>query len=304
VKDDLLDLSDFVWQRTSTRLIGLTDEEYFWEPVPGCWTIRDRGDGCHHPDGVRPAPEPAPFTTIAWRLAHLTGCYGADRNGTFLRVELEPPVLDRAGVRPATAEAALDLLGQAHSRWRRHLSGVQAEAVSERLGPIAGPYAEGTLASFVLHMLDEFIHHGAELALLRDLYRATAAGVAVSTGDALVDAAIRDPAVFAVLAADAPERDRAIRDHPDAVSSAASVGQWDLAVALVTMGFDLGGPGQRTALHLAAGAGALHAVRALVERGADTTILDPVFGQTPLGWAQYFGSREAADYLAPLTPGA
>lgn len=23
----------------------MTDEEYFWEPVPGCWSIRRRTDG-------------------------------------------------------------------------------------------------------------------------------------------------------------------------------------------------------------------------------------------------------------------
>ncbi|MFG1704239.1 hypothetical protein ACFLIM_13700 [Nonomuraea sp. M3C6] len=29
--DNLLDLSDFAWQRLRTRLEGLTDEEYLWE---------------------------------------------------------------------------------------------------------------------------------------------------------------------------------------------------------------------------------------------------------------------------------
>jgi hypothetical protein len=27
------------------RLAGLTDEEYYWEPVPGCWSIRPGGHG-------------------------------------------------------------------------------------------------------------------------------------------------------------------------------------------------------------------------------------------------------------------
>lgn len=35
----------------------------------------------------------------------------------------------------------------------------------------SGPYAEGTRVSWVLHVLDEVIHHGAEVGLLRDLYR-------------------------------------------------------------------------------------------------------------------------------------
>ena len=290
--DDLVALSDFVWQRTSNRLSGLGDDEYFWEPVPGCWTIRDLGDGRFHADGVQPAPQPPPFTTIAWRLAHLTACYGADRNGTFLHVELEPAVLATDGTRPATASAALDLLARAHARWRAHLTSVPAEAMAGRLGPVAGHFAEGTLAGFVLHMLDEFVHHGAELALLRDLYAATIAGTALTIGDDLVDRAIRDPAVLAELDAAAP------RAHPDAVTRAASAGRWDLVVALARLGFDLGRTGERTALHLAAGAGALHAVRVLVEHGADTTATDPVFGETPLGWAKYFRSADVTAYLA------
>jgi hypothetical protein len=38
------------------------------------------------------------------------------------------------------------------------------------MGPVAGPYAEADAASLVLHQLDEQIHHGAELGVLRDLY--------------------------------------------------------------------------------------------------------------------------------------
>lgn len=291
-KDAMVGLSDYVWQRTSNRLKGLGDDEYFWEPVPGCWTIRDAGDGRFHADGVQPAPQPPPFTTIAWRMAHLTACYGADRNGTFLHVPLEPAVLVSDGTRPGTASEALDLLDRAHARWRAHLTAVPADAMAERLGPVAGHFAEGTLAGFVLHMVDEFVHHGAELGVLRDLYRATTAGAAVVIGDDLVDRAIRDPAVLAELDAGAP------RAHPRAVLCAASAGRWDLVVALARLGFDLGRPGERTALHLAAGAGALHAVRVLVEHGADTTATDPVFGETPLGWARYFRSADVAAYLA------
>ena len=34
-------------KRTRSRLAGLTDDEYFWEPVPGCCTIRrtESGEG-------------------------------------------------------------------------------------------------------------------------------------------------------------------------------------------------------------------------------------------------------------------
>src|SRR4029077_11688032 len=58
------------------RLDGLTDEEYSWQPVPDCWTV--------HPDGsidfTYPEPQPAPFTTIAWRMAHVIVGVFATRN--------------------------------------------------------------------------------------------------------------------------------------------------------------------------------------------------------------------------------
>src|SRR4051812_35416020 len=66
VKRELVDLSDQVWQRIRTRLEGLSDAEYFWEPAPGCWTIRQRADGTWMADWPLLRPEPEPFTTIAW----------------------------------------------------------------------------------------------------------------------------------------------------------------------------------------------------------------------------------------------
>lgn len=44
--------------------------------------------------------------------------------------------------------------------------------VAEPIGEIGGPFADSTRRAFALHILDELIHHGAEVALLRDLYRA------------------------------------------------------------------------------------------------------------------------------------
>ncbi|HEX7993167.1 MAG TPA: hypothetical protein VF506_04545, partial [Streptosporangiaceae bacterium] len=38
-------------------------------------------------------------------------------------------------------------------------------------GPAEGPYADYPLADLVLHINREALHHGAEIALLRDLYR-------------------------------------------------------------------------------------------------------------------------------------
>ena len=51
----------------------LTDDEFFWEPVPHCWTVRRDGRGHWAPDYPEPPhPEPPPFTTIGWRLVHVS----------------------------------------------------------------------------------------------------------------------------------------------------------------------------------------------------------------------------------------
>jgi hypothetical protein len=41
---ELVDQLDSHWRhQLRPRLDGLTDEEYFWQPVPPCWTISRRG---------------------------------------------------------------------------------------------------------------------------------------------------------------------------------------------------------------------------------------------------------------------
>ncbi len=40
----LLEQFDKATDMARARLAGLGDEEYLWEPVPGCWSIRPRGE--------------------------------------------------------------------------------------------------------------------------------------------------------------------------------------------------------------------------------------------------------------------
>lgn len=51
----LLAEMDEVYQTLRLRLDGLTDEEFFWEPVPGCWTVHLGEDGRWWVDYVDPA---------------------------------------------------------------------------------------------------------------------------------------------------------------------------------------------------------------------------------------------------------
>lgn len=167
---DLIALSDYVYERTRSRLAGLTDDEYFWEPVPGCWTIRRADSGTYRVD-YSDSPNCPPFTTIAWRLWHLIECYGGKRNPQWLGVERPPGGFEKDDPAPATAAKAIGVLESAHAFWQDLLHALPADSWWEPLGPVAGPYAESDKASLVLHQLDEQIHHGAELGVLRDLYR-------------------------------------------------------------------------------------------------------------------------------------
>src|SRR5438477_13167653 len=83
----LRDQLSFHWDTVlRPKLEGLTDDEYFWEPVAGCWSVRPRaqatapvvgGSGDFVSEFAFPEPDPVPVTTIAWRLVHvIVGVFG------------------------------------------------------------------------------------------------------------------------------------------------------------------------------------------------------------------------------------
>jgi hypothetical protein len=297
VKRELVDLSDEAWRRTRARVDGLTDEEYFWEPAPGCWSIRQRDDGTWIADWPLPRPDPEPFTTIAWRLWHLIDMYGENRAPKWLGVPAQGAPIgfdDPHEAPPATAADAVALLERAHDRWDAHLGLVQDERLEERVGRVAGPeYADRTRAAYVLHMLDEFIHHGAEISLLRDLWRWQNTIVA------------DDPRVERVIRGDASVLDELGDEIPTAalVDQAAAYGRWALVIGLVQRGAPITTTG-RTPLHLAAGAGELDVVKTLLDHGADPTVTDPVFHATPSQWAAFLRHPAVVEYLAERTGGS
>jgi hypothetical protein len=160
------------------RLDGLTDAEYLWEPVPS-WNVRPRGTGTAAVqagaggmtiDFAFPAPEPAPFTTIAWRLGHVVVGVLAMRNASHFG----GPAADyESWEYAATADEALAQLDAAYSAWTAGVRDLGDDGLERPCGPAEGPYAEEPLATLVLHIHRELIHHGAEICLLRDLYTHT-----------------------------------------------------------------------------------------------------------------------------------
>jgi hypothetical protein len=169
---------DWHWQnQLRPGLDGLTDAEYFWEPVAGCWSVRRRGQssapvaagpGDYVLEYAYPAPEAPPVTTIAWRLAHIiVGVLGERAASHFGG----PPATWRTFHYAGTAEEALSQLDQAYAAWTTGVRGLGPAGLARPCGPAEGPFAEFPMAALVLHINREVIHHGAEIALLRDLYR-------------------------------------------------------------------------------------------------------------------------------------
>jgi hypothetical protein len=71
---------------------------------------------------------------------------------------------------PRSASAVPGFLDQHYQAWRSGLAALTPQEWAAPLGPAWGPYAEANTVDLALHVLDEVIHHAAEVALLRDLY--------------------------------------------------------------------------------------------------------------------------------------
>jgi hypothetical protein len=173
---------EFYWTvHLRPRLDGLTDEEYFWEPVDGCWSVRPGADGRFVPDGPWTRADPPPFTTVAWRMLHVgVGCF-ATRTSAFFgdgRVPDDADMFDPRHIPadlPGTADGAVAFLDREYGRWHDAITGLDRAALEQPLGPKGGPFAGDSMAALIVHVNREVMHHGGEIGALRDLYRATGA---------------------------------------------------------------------------------------------------------------------------------
>ena len=69
-----------------------------------------------------------------------------------------------------TAAQALQQLDEAYAAWLAGVTSLDDAGLARPCGPAEGPFAEYPMARLVLHINREALHHGAEIALLRDLY--------------------------------------------------------------------------------------------------------------------------------------
>lgn len=157
----------------SRVLADIGDEEFFWEPVAGCWTVHPRsqvraasadGRGEWVIDYEVPAPAPAPVTTIAWRTVHIAAVNYLYWDYAF---------------GPATASFDLDMPGNAAAaaEWLRASQGPLNAVLAALTDPeLETPRRTNWGELWPCHrifttLIREQVHHGAEISLLRDLYR-------------------------------------------------------------------------------------------------------------------------------------
>ncbi|MBA4863335.1 DinB family protein [Streptomyces sp. PSKA54] len=220
----LLDQFDKARETAQVRLTGLSDEEYLWEPVPGCWSVRRRGEAVtprafgpgewvldlgapdipaseyaevarQAADGMtvakiaedwsvsierveqilahtgEPEPDETPVTTIAWRLGHLHYQFAGEWEWTFGERRQDPKQL--VDFTPSAA-LALEQFWAVIDRWRDSVAVVTEEQL-DTVGFSQYPYGSAPDDPYVSVLWGsnlEFIHHMAEIALLRDLWQA------------------------------------------------------------------------------------------------------------------------------------
>jgi hypothetical protein len=176
---------------------GVTDDEFFWEPVPHTWSVRRR-DQCRtaSPFGAGdwvvdfgPEPTPPPLTSIAWQAWHVGSL-------PMCLSETEPmggshpissgwtsPYLTHHQVFTSAADASAAF----HAGWDalRSALATRSDAELRDVSPdytyahapmhdglcVLGPPGLMRPGSFfVARAINEIIHHSAQICLLRDHY--------------------------------------------------------------------------------------------------------------------------------------
>jgi hypothetical protein len=72
---------------------------------------------------------------------------------------------------PGTAAEAVAWLDESYAAWKVGVDALDEAGLARPVGPAEGAYAEHPMATLILHINREVMHHGAEITLLRDLYR-------------------------------------------------------------------------------------------------------------------------------------
>jgi DinB superfamily len=156
---------DLTWSLLDGHLGALQDDDYLWEPVDGCWTVREVSPGVWLPDWEEPEPVPAPPSTIGWVAWHI-GWWWTE---TIARASGSvPPSRSEIGW-PGSASATATWLNGLRTSWL----GVLDRLTEDDLEAIA-PYPwqdrqDRTVAHMIGWVNAELMKNAAEIGNLRFL---------------------------------------------------------------------------------------------------------------------------------------
>jgi hypothetical protein len=155
------------YERLRIRLEGLTEQEFFWQPVPDCWTVYPDESGRWTYDYHVPDPEPAPLTTIAWQLVHVGACKVMYHEWAYGPARLTWPELNV----PCTVIDTLALLDRGQTLLQDDLQRLSESQLDE---PVLTNWGERWPAWRIFWvMTDHDALHGGIVGHLRDVYRWT-----------------------------------------------------------------------------------------------------------------------------------
>lgn len=160
----LLRHMDDAWRQVQGNIKGLTEAEFKWQPVENVWHLEER-DGRWTIPYSWVAPDPAPFTTIAWRVAHLATSKTLAVEHAFGERKKKLADLDL----PADAAGMADYLAESHSAFVKAVA-VLTEADLAQLRYTSWGEQRSTawiIGEIILHDVE----HGGQIAALRELYR-------------------------------------------------------------------------------------------------------------------------------------
>jgi hypothetical protein len=146
---------------------GVTDHEYRWEPTTECWRVFLDEHGRWTADYAEPDPEPPPFTTIGWRMAHVATCKVMYHEWAFGPRRLTWDVIES----PHDVAGALAMLEEGQAALLEDLASLRDEDLD--LPRLTNWGEEWPAWQIFWTMIHHDLQHGGEIGALHDLYRVT-----------------------------------------------------------------------------------------------------------------------------------
>ncbi len=166
VVEVLLRHLDQAWSRVQAYLTGLTPDEFAWSPVAHSWHLTRSGPAGRVtiPYAWKP-PQPAPFTTIAWRMAHMAANKVLTLEHAFGAGQARLADLDL----PADLDGMLAFLHAGQRSFRMQVEQLTDASLPTLRHTEWGEQrpAEAIITATILHDVE----HGAQIAAVRELCR-------------------------------------------------------------------------------------------------------------------------------------